>query len=201
MVLMAILIGLYLGIYFLVDREFGLLSSKSEALLADGLWNFGFNTHIIFGGIALLIGWRQFGASFRNSHLKLHKWIGKVYVFSASLSGLAGIYIGHFATGGIVSMLGFISLGILWFLTTLLAYLAIKKKQIDSHKKWMVYSYALCFAAVTLRIWLPILTNLTGDFNSAYRIVAWLCWVPNLFVAYWITRERSMDNRSVLTDF
>ncbi|GAB4428835.1 MAG: hypothetical protein OHK0039_47410 [Bacteroidia bacterium] len=54
-------------------------------------------------------------------------------------------------------------------------------------------SYAACFAAVTLRLWLPILTALLGDFLPAYRIVAWLCWVPNLLVALaviWWQRRR-----------
>jgi len=48
----------------------------------------------------------------------------------------------------------------------------------------MIYSYAECFAAVTLRIWLPLLTLVLGEFLTAYRIVAWLCWVPNILFAY-----------------
>ena len=65
----------------------------------------------------------------------------------------------------------------------------IKNKKIEQHKKIMVYSYAACFAAVTLRIWLPILQTIFGDFDTAYRIVAWLCWVPNLIVASIICRQ------------
>ena len=53
----------------------------------------------------------------------------------------------------------------------------------------MIYSYAACFAAVTLRIWLPILLKIFGDFIIAYSIVAWLCWVPNIIVANLIVRK------------
>ena len=53
-------IGLYPIIYFVIDRKFGLLASKSEVLLTDVLWNTMFYTHIVLGGIALLIGWLQF---------------------------------------------------------------------------------------------------------------------------------------------
>jgi hypothetical protein len=54
----------------------------------------------------------------------------------------------------------------------------------------MVYSYAMCFAAVTLRIWLPLLLLIFGDFETSYRIVAWLCWLPNLLFAYiWVKRR------------
>ena len=54
----------------------------------------------------------------------------------------------------------------------------------------MFFSYAACFAAVTLRIWLPLLTIAMGESNSAYRIVAWLCWVPNIIVAILILRNK-----------
>ncbi len=189
LVALAIVIGLYPSIYFLVDREFGLLSSKSAELLANTFWNIAFYTHIILGGIALLIGWTQFSPKMRIRNLALHKQIGKIYMISVLLSSITGIYIGFFATGGLVCSLGFIGLGITWFYTTLKAYLYVKNKQIEQHQKMMIYSYAACFAAVTLRIWLPLLTMIYGDFIKAYIIVAWLCWIPNLIVASLLTRR------------
>ena len=185
----ALLIGLYPMIYFLIDRKFGLLNSKSVELLSNTFWNIGFYTHIIFGGIALLIGWTQFSSKMRNRRMALHRKLGKVYVVAVLLSALAGIYIGFFATGGWISSAGFICLGIIWFYTTLKAYLHIKEGEVEKHQKMMIYSYAACFAAVTLRIWLPILTIIYGDFSKAYLVVAWLCWIPNLIVGYLIIRK------------
>ena len=186
---LAMLIGLYPVIYFLFDRKFGLLNSKSVELLTDTFWNIGFYTHIIFGGVALFIGWTQFSPKMRKWSIKLHRQAGKVYVIAVLLSALAGIYIGFYATGGLISSAGFICLGIIWFYTTLKAYLYIKNGEIEPHQKMMVYSYAACFAAVTLRLWLPLLTMIYGDFVKAYLLVAWLCWIPNLIVAYIITRK------------
>jgi hypothetical protein len=51
-----------------------------------------------------------------------------------------------------------------------------------------VYSYAACFAGVTLRIWLPLLIVAFG-FSKAYPAVAWLCWIPNLIFADWIVNK------------
>lgn len=53
--LLCIAIGLYPIIYFVIDRRFGLLGSKTSDLLADIFWNIGFYGHIILGGLALLI--------------------------------------------------------------------------------------------------------------------------------------------------
>ena len=189
MIALAVGVGLYPVIYFLIDRKFGLLSSKSNDLLANISWNIAFYTHIILGGIALLIGWTQFSLKMRTRNITIHRRTGKLYVILVMLSSVAGIYLGFFATGGIISSLGFICLGLIWLSTTAMAYINIRNGQIIQHQKMMVYSYAACFAAVTLRIWLPLLIMLLGNFTTAYLIVAWLCWVPNMFVAYLITKR------------
>lgn len=188
----AISIGLYPLIYFIIDREFGLLASKSDELLANFLWNTGFYGHILFGGLALLVGWVQFNKEFRNSNLSRHRIIGKIYIIAVMISGTCGVYIGFYATGGLISSIGFICLGVLWLFTTYKAYWAAKNNDIDLHQGFMIYSYALCFAAVTLRIWLPTLTFIFGDFTIAYRIVAWLCWVPNLVFAFFWVRKKGL---------
>ena len=183
------LVGLYPIIYFLIDRKFGLLSSKSVELLNDNLWNIAFYGHIVLGGLALLIGWLQFSNKLRIKKMELHRIFGKTYVISVFISGFCSLFIALDATGGIISILGFFTLGLIWLTTTILGFKSIKKGDIKSHEKFMIFSYAACFAAVTLRIWLPLLTIVMGEFNSAYRIVAWLCWVPNIIVAFIIVRN------------
>jgi uncharacterized membrane protein len=188
----AVSIGVYPVIYFVIDRKFGLLASKSETLLADVLWNTMFYTHIILGGIALFIGWIQFHKKFRAKNLEVHKKIGKVYIVSCLISGMSGFYIALHATGGMGPKLGFMSMALFWFFSTLYAFTSIKKGNIIRHQKLMIYSYAACFSAVTLRIWLPILTSSIGSFIPAYRIVAWLSWIPNIIVAYFIIKNQQL---------
>lgn len=185
------MVGLYPIIYFVIDRHFGLLSSKSQDLLNDVTWNYAFYGHIVLGGFALLIGWTQFSPYIRRNHINLHRTIGKLYLFAVIISGLCGIYIAQFATGGITNIIGFTLSALVWLGTSVLAFKAIKNRKVQLHKEFMIYSYAVCFSAVTLRIWLPLLIYLTGEFISAYLIVGWLSWVPNLVVAYFIIlRER-----------
>ncbi|MDC6366635.1 MULTISPECIES: DUF2306 domain-containing protein [Flavobacteriaceae] len=189
-VVLAISIGLYPLIYLFTTTEFGLLSSKTSEILSNRIWQIGFYGHISFGGLALLTGWSQFSKKIRAKNLKLHRNLGKVYVLAVLVSGLCGIYIGFFATGGLVSSLGFILLGLIWLYTTLRAYVAIRRNDLSLHQGMMIYSYAACFAAVTLRIWLPLLTMVFGEFLIAYKIVAWLCWVPNvIFAHFWVKRK------------
>ncbi len=192
-VLLAIGIGLYPLIYIFAAEDFGLLMNKSNELLSNTVWKMAFYGHISFGGVALLIGWSQFVRKLRTKRLNLHRNLGKIYVTSALVSGLCGVYLGFFATGGIVSSLGFICLGLIWLFTTIRAYIAVKNNDLSLHQGMMIYSYALCFAAVTLRIWLPLLTIIWGEFLLAYKIVAWLCWVPNIVFAHLWVRKKGLN--------
>jgi hypothetical protein len=177
-------------VYLFTSENIGLLQQKAEILLSSSLWNTAFYIHIILGGIALMSGWTQFSSKIRAKYLSTHQILGKIYVLSVLLSGLAGFYLGLNATGGIIAQLGFSSLAVVWLSTTYMAYQSIMKKQVDKHEIWMIFSFAACFAAVMLRLWLAPLTMIFGTFIPAYRVVAWLSWVPNIIVAYFITRSK-----------
>lgn len=182
--LFAIFIGLYPLRFIGLTYEESLLGSKSETLLNSSIYLTAFYTHIFLGGLALLTGFSQFYKRLRVKRLALHRTLGKIYIGAVLLSGIAGLSIAFFATGGIIPALGFAGLAILWLYTTSNAYTSIKKIDIDAHQRWMIRSYALCFAAVTLRLYLPLFTGLMHmDFIPAYKIIAWLCWVPNILIA------------------
>ena len=177
------LIGLYPVAYAFMPNSANLLSTKPDAVLQNPLWQLAFYGHISFGGLALLVGWSQFSARLRQQRMALHRFLGKIYIVAAILSGLGSAYAAFYATGGIIPTLGFLALAVVWLLSTTLAYAAVRSGNIVRHQRLMTYSYAACFAAVTLRIWLPLLIVGFGDFIVAYQVVAWLSWVPNLLVA------------------
>jgi uncharacterized membrane protein YozB (DUF420 family) len=74
-------------------------------------------------------------------------------------------------------------LGGLWLAFTVLAFLSIRRRDQAAHRRWMLRSFALTLAAVTLRIYLPLSAAMGWSFDAAYPMIAWLCWVPNLVLA------------------
>ncbi len=192
MALLSVIMGLYPSQFLMGGSKAGILKIKPEALFLNPFWQVGFYMHIIFGGLALLIGWVQFSQWIRSRSLKFHRQTGKVYVTAVLLSAVSGFYIAFYASGGLPVVLGFMSLSCIWCYTTLMGYIRIRNGQVEQHKKLMIYSYACCFAAVTLRLWMPLLYKITGNFMTAYMIVAWWCWAPNLAVAYLLTRKRAV---------
>jgi uncharacterized membrane protein len=154
-VFFALVIGIYPLAYLLFEMDQGLLSSKPWEVVNNTVWKIEFYQHILLGGVALLTGWTQFNKTWRVKYLITHRRVGKIYLISVLLSGIAGLYISFFATGGLIASFGFGSLAIAWLFTSSMAYLSIRKKNIEQHEQWMIRSYALTFAAVMLRMYLP----------------------------------------------
>jgi uncharacterized membrane protein len=158
-------------------------------------------THIIAAMLAILIGPFQFLPGLRKGRLlKVHRWLGRAYLLSILFGGLSGLYMAQFAYGGLISELGFGVLACLWLYSGYRASRHIRNKEIDRHREWMIRNYALTFAGVMLRVWVPLSTMGFGaDFTTAYVIIAWACWVPNLLVAEWIIRRiRPVQRRAVV---
>ena len=194
---LATFIGLYPLFYFF-QNNFGLLGNKNSALLASMLWSSAFYTHITAGGLALLLGWVQFNHKIRIATPAMHRNLGKLYLLLALCSSVSGGYLALHAEGGVIAATGFLCLAIVWFNSTLRGYTSIVKGRVIQHQRFMVYSYAACFAAVTLRIWLPLLIVIYGDFMKAYVVVAWLCWVPNILVAYIVARNMNKSQNQFI---
>ena len=176
--------------YFFADEPILLWLSKSAELLSSHFYKFSFFAHIGFGGIALLIGWLQFSKKLRAKYIKLHRNLGKLYVGSVLVSGPFGFYIALFASGGLSPKVGFSIGAVLWTCLSFLSFLKIKQGKVEAHRQLMIYSYAGTFGAVTLRLWLPILILIYGNFTEAYQVVAWLSWLPNMLLAYLIIHKK-----------
>ncbi len=70
-------------------------------------------------------------------------------------------------------------------------YIGLRIKN-ERPSKLTIRNYSLTFAAVTLRIWLPLFIVLFGieQFELSYAVIAWLAWVPNLIIAELFIRQR-----------
>ncbi|WP_114971093.1 DUF2306 domain-containing protein [Rhodoferax ferrireducens] len=144
----------------------------------------GIYAHIFASAVALSIGPFQFSARLRATHLGLHRWLGRLYLgIGVLVGGLARLFMAFYAFGGLPARLGFGCLALAWLYTGFRAYLAIRSRDVVSHRRWMVRNFALTFAAVTLRLWLPAAVAGGIPFELTYPVIAWLSWIPNLLLA------------------
>ena len=152
----------------------------------------GILTHIFASVLALGLGPFQFSTRLRTSRPALHRWLGRVYLgIGVLVRGVAGLAMAAHAFGGPIARLGFAGLALAWLVTGSCAYRAIRAGNVALHRRWMVRNFALTFAAVTLRLWLPASIASGVAFEVAYPVVAWLCWVPNLVLAEWLFNRKA----------
>lgn len=145
-------------------------------------------THAVAAALALLLGPFQFLDGLRAARPRLHRALGYAYLVpGVALGGIAGLLLARHSFGGLVSHLGFGLLAALWLVTGVMAVVAAKARRFTDHRAWMVRNFALTFAAVTLRLYLPLGFASGLRFEDFYPAVAWLCWVPNILLVEWVT--------------
>jgi uncharacterized membrane protein len=152
---------------------------------------FPFWTHIMAASLALLVMPFQFWSRLRTRRPAVHRWTGRLYVVAVFLGGMSGMVLATRTITGPASGTGFFFLAVGWLVTTGLALYHARNRSFAAHKRWMIRSAALTFAAVTLRVYLG-LSQLAGlPFDLSYTVIAWACWVPNLIVVEWWMRPSS----------
>ncbi len=138
--------------------------------------------HIGGAATALLVVPLQLSQRLRR-HRRLHRYLGRVYVASCGVGGVAGVVLAAGSSAGPVATAGFGLLGLAWLGSTALGWRAVVAGRLEDHRAWMLRSFALTFAAVTLRIDIPLALAAGLPLLESYRAIAFLCWVPNLLIA------------------
>jgi hypothetical protein len=138
---------------------------------------------------ALLLGPAQFLASLRRRYPGVHRWTGRVYVLGCTVGGASGLLLAAGASTGIVTTAGFGTLAIAWVGVTTIAWCQAVQGRIPEHRQWMIRSFALTLAAVTLRIYLLLAEALEFPAPGSYQAISFLCWVPNMVMAEWYLRR------------
>jgi len=197
--LFAIAITCYaLVLYGVLDVHESPFIEQKTAMQLSGSWYVWLIAHAMSSSFALLVGWLQYVKRIRAKNIAVHRLIGMLYTAAVAVGGATGLYLAFFANGGYVGMAGFGLLALVWLYTTGAGVYAIiaRNERID-HSNWMLRSYALAFAAVTLRLYLPISMIVFGEeaFEIYYAAIAWLCWVPNLLFAEWLIRRKAAKRR------
>lgn len=173
--------------YLPLDTDVAFLRIKQDYI---GYWHYqvAFFVHVYSAIFCLLAGFTQFSGWIRRKYAKVHRRGGWVYVVTVVLlAGPSGFVIGVYANGGLSSQIAFCLLAVLWVYTTVMAVRAIKKRNYQQHRFYMIRSFALALSAITLRAWkFGLVALFHPKPMDVYLIVAWLGWVLNLLIAEFI---------------
>jgi uncharacterized membrane protein len=162
-----------------------LLPSQPQAIHLENFTNqhMAFTMHAAFASIALLVGPWQFLPSLLCRKRWLHRLLGRIYVSAVALGWLTSLPLSLQAHTGAIASAGFQALGITWFTCTLLGLIDVRAGRLSEHRRWMIRSYALTTAAITLRLYIAGSAILHIPLEQSYPYIAWACWIPNALIA------------------
>lgn len=155
--------------------------------------------HVLFASVAMLTACLQVWTRLRDLRPRLHRRIGRVYVFAGVVpAGLAGLAIGAVSPFGPTLRVSNVLLALLWLGCTLEGFRTGRLGRAAAHRRWMVRSFALTLSVVTNRFWGAVLflvlsprldTLFGGNEGLMVQAIAglsgWLGWVLPLLVAEW----------------
>ncbi|MGE8552576.1 MAG: DUF2306 domain-containing protein [Chryseobacterium jejuense] len=177
--------------YTSLDKTVGFLAFK-QLVVNNPYWMAFFYIHIFSITLCLLAGLTQFSPQFLRENRRLHKIIGRIYVYNILIINVPACFVlGLFSNGGLIGITGFLIQDILWAYFTVVAILSIKKGNIFQHKNYMILSYAVTTTAITFRIIKNLFYNEKHhDYELFYGMNVWLALIINLLIAYYFLRKK-----------
>jgi uncharacterized membrane protein len=152
--------------------------------------------HIVLGIVATIIGPFQFIPKIRNKYLKIHRQLGRIYIISTVLSGIAGMYMAATSDVNLPYAVGLFMLGVTWVTSSIMAFVSIKNRKVDLHKDWMIRSYVITFAFVSFRFVEDILMALEiGTRLEVLVLMSWACWAIPLFITEVFIQGRKINKK------
>jgi uncharacterized membrane protein len=132
--------------------------------------------HILPGALFLVLTPIQFMPAMRQTHLRLHRWTGRVLLVCGLIIGITALVMSYkMNIGGPNETAATTLFAIVFLISLIKAYLHIRRKEVARHREWMIRAYAVGLGVATTR---PIV----GMFFAFRRLT------PHEFfgIAFWL---------------
>jgi hypothetical protein len=173
------------------DPTYGFLRLKQQAI-ATGWYLPAYYAHVLVSAFILVAGFIQVTPAIRNRWKNAHRYLGTFYVLGVLfLAAPGGLIMSFFINRGPLVQASFLMQCGLWFYFTGMAYAKARKKDYGAHELWMWRSFALTLAAISLRLYIFIVSFMVDLHRPyAYATIAWLSWTLNLLLVEFGFRAR-----------
>lgn len=131
-------------------------------LKGDGMGNLVFGLHVAFAAVVTILGPLQLITAIRKKAPRVHRISGRVYIFSAFLMGIGGLYL-TWVRGAVGGLFAQVTVSINALIILVSAFFSIRyaiQRKINLHNQWAVHLLlamsGVWFFRVFLMLWLVI---------------------------------------------
>lgn len=136
----------------------------------DAAGNVAFGAHVLLAATIALGGTLQLVPQIRARAIGFHRWNGRVFMTSAILASLAGLYMvwirGHQQTGIVGAIAITLNAALVLSFATL-AWRAAASRDITRHRRWAMRTFIVVNGVFWLRLLFPVLVVITQAEPSA----------------------------------
>lgn len=152
--------------------------------------------HVVPGLLFMVLAPLQLVPTLRARHPALHRWAGRAVVAAGLVIGVTALVMTpQMAIGGAHETAAIVVFGCAFLFSLVEGFVAIRRKDVSTHREWMIRAFAIGLAVATIR---PIVglffatSRLTGlsphdFFGTAFWLGFTLQWMA---AEAWINRNR-----------
>lgn len=134
--------------------------------------------HIVPGLVYLVGAPFQLSTRFRARSLRRHRHIGKVVLVAGLITGIFAIAVGIVMPfGELVEASATVVFGVYFLVALGLAYRAIRVRDIDTHRRWMLRAFAIGAGVGMIRIVVGVGEALGIGIRSSFGAAFWISFV------------------------
>lgn len=160
--------------------------------------------HVFFGVVATIASPFQFISYIRTYYSKLHKFLGKVYVYGIIVSSISSFYLCATTPENLWYALGLGGFTASWLITAIFGMYYALKGKILLHKEWMIRSFVVTVGFSISRLLEDMVVNAEIHVNRVERltVLAWISWIIPLIVTEWfIIKNRNKNQQPQKVQF
>ena len=185
-----------ISLYYLVVRAFPFLIISKKIYgpyyFSRVVWIW---PHVVGGVLAMILGPFQFLPNFRKKYPKFHRVSGYIFLISILISAFTLAFLITTSSSDLVIDVGLGLGGIVWLITAIYAFVAIKNGKIKQHEEWMIRCYMVTLAFVVFRVVIDMLSyfEVTNE-PDIVALASWTSWTLPLCITEFIIQGRKILN-------
>jgi hypothetical protein len=107
--------------------------------------------HIVPGLVFVILVPFQFSRSFRNHHLRAHRWMGRATMLLGVVIGISALPMSRHPIGGALEASGTVFFDAFFLFALTWAFVHIRRGQIALHREWVIRAMSIALGIATVR--------------------------------------------------
>lgn len=140
-------------------------------------------THLAGGSLAILLGLVQLLTRWPRAYDRVHRWTGRAWLGSILLASTGAVGLIATSPAPLAIRMAFAATAWAWLVTSLLGLVAIRRGQVQVHRRWMIRAWLVTLAPITFRLLIRTPEIMTlAEPPDVIAALLWVSWMLPLLL-------------------